>query len=71
MTQQIQPHSKASQIAAFFAANRHEYLTWDDLIVKFDLGDKAKAREIVACLKKKRGIELECVSVLRLKGSEA
>jgi len=71
MSQQIQPHSKASQIATFFKDNPHEYLAWDDLITKFDLGDKSRARELIGYLKKKRGIELECISVLRLKGSGA
>lgn len=62
-----QPASKAGQIAAFFEANPHDYLTWEDLIVKFDLGDKAKARELVGYLQKKRGVEVECVTVIRLK----
>lgn len=70
MTNKIQPHSKAGQIAAFFEANPHEWLTWDDFITKFDLGDIAKARQLVCYMRQRRGVEIENISVLRLKAPE-
>lgn len=61
------PDSKAGQIVSFFERNPTEWLTWDDLILKFDLGDKSKAREILSYIRRKRGVEIECATVLKMK----
>lgn len=50
MSKPADPNSRSSRIAAYFEANKDEYLTYDDIAVKFGC-TRQQARNTVAELK--------------------
>lgn len=60
------PDSKVGRIAAFYADNPGELLTWSDFMTKFGVDDKRNARELVKYVRERRGVNLRVVSVVML-----
>ena len=58
------PNSMVRRIEAFYRENPDEWLTWEDLVAKFDLGTVQHAKEVVARVRDRLGMRLVARSVV-------
>ncbi len=59
-------HSLMRRIEAYFVANPHEYLTWEDMTAKFNCS-VPQARRAVENLREYSAVELEKATVIRVR----
>lgn len=62
------PGSLRTRIEAFYLANPHEYLTWEDVCIKFDC-TKDQAVTAINALRDEGRMNLEAISVVRVKAA--
>lgn len=58
------PNSAVRRIEAFYRENPGEWLTWEDLATKFDLGTVQHAKEVVGRVRDRLGMRLLSKSVV-------
>lgn len=58
------PNSMVRRIEAFYRENPDEWLTWEDLVAKFDLGTVQHAKEVVGRVRDRLGMRLRSESVV-------
>lgn len=57
------------RIEAFYIRNPHEYLTWEDLCIKFDC-TKDQATTALQALREEGRLQWEVIGVVRLKDAD-
>lgn len=58
------PNSAVRRVEAFYRENPEEWLTWEDLATKFDLGTVQHAKEVVGRVRDRLGMRLLSKSVV-------